>query len=187
MVVGDPQTPAVEAADQHIDLSFADERSVVQTRFATSVLALFAAAYGDSLTELITDVEEVLAEPVADDLVAAEQITFLGRGWTIGVAHEAALKFRETSSSWAESYPAMDYRHGPLAIAAPGRAVWMFGPAPDGLAEQVRATGALFREHDRHPLAELVAAQRVAVARAVRLGLNPDEPRHLTRSVVLSD
>ena len=187
VVVGDPQTPAVEAADQHIDLSFADERSVVQTRFATSVLALFAAAYGDSLTELITDVEEVLAEPVADDLVAAEQITFLGRGWTIGVAHEAALKFRETSSSWAESYPAMDYRHGPLAIAAPGRAVWMFGPAPDGLADQVRATGALFREHDRHPLAELVAAQRVAVARAVRLGLNPDEPRHLTRSVVLSD
>ena len=49
MVVGDPQTPAVEAADEHIDLSFADERSVVQTRFATSVLALFAAAYGDSL------------------------------------------------------------------------------------------------------------------------------------------
>ena len=187
VVVGDPNTPAVEAADQHIDLSFADERSVVQTRFATSVLALFAAAYGDSVTDMITDAEQVLAEPVANDLVAVEQITFLGRGWTIGVAHEAALKFRETSSSWAESYPAMDYRHGPIAIAAPGRAVWMFGPAPDGLADQVRATGALFREHDRHPLAELVAAQRVAVARAVRLGLNPDEPRHLTRSVVLPE
>lgn len=187
VVAGDLQTPAVGAADAHIDLSFADERSVVQTRFATSALALFAAAYGDSLLELIKQAEEVLADPVADDLVAAEQITFLGRGWTIGVAHEAALKFRETSASWAESYPAMDYRHGPIAIAAPGRAVWMFGPAPAGLADQVRATGALFVEHDRHPLAELVAAQRVAVARAVRLGRNPDEPRHLTRSVVLSD
>ena len=187
VVTGDPNTPAAEAADEYIDLSFADERSVVQTRFATSILALFAAAYGDSLLSLITQAEEVLAEPVADDLVAAEQITFLGRGWTIGVAHEAALKFRETSSSWAESYPAMDYRHGPISVAAPGRAVWMFGPAPAGLADQVRATGALFVEHDRHPLAELVAAQRVAVARAVRLGLNPDEPRHLTRSVVLSD
>ena len=187
VVVGDPQTPAVEAADEHIDLPFADERSVVQTRFATSVLALFAAAYGDSLLGLITQAEEVLAAPVPVDLVATEQVTFLGRGWTIGVAHEAALKFRETSSSWAESYPAMDYRHGPIAIAAPGRAVWMFGPAPVGLAEQVRATGALFVEGDRHPLAELVLAQRVAVARAVRLGLNPDEPRHLTRSVVLPD
>jgi fructoselysine-6-P-deglycase FrlB-like protein len=187
VVVGDRHTPAVEAADEHIDLSFADERSVVQTRFATSVLALFASANGDSLLDLVEQVEQVLADPVADDLVMAEQITFLGRGWTIGVAHEAALKFRETSSSWAESYPAMDYRHGPIAIAAPGRVVWMFGPAPAGLADQVRATGALFVEHDRHPLAELVAAQRVAVARAVRLGRNPDEPRHLTRSVVLPD
>ncbi len=187
VVVGDPRAPAVEAADEHIDLSFADERSVVQTRFATSVLALFAAAYGDSLLGLIRQAEEVLAAPVPDDLVTAEQITFLGRGWTIGVAHEAALKFRETSSSWAESYPAMDYRHGPIAIAAPGRAVWMFGPAPVGLAEQVRATGALFVARDRRPLAELVLAQRVAVARAVRLGLNPDEPRNLTRSVVLPD
>lgn len=186
VVVGDVDTPAVEAADAHIDLSFADERSVVQTRFATSVLALFLAAYGESVDDLLTQTEEMLTAPVDPDLVVAEQVTFLGRGWTIGVAHEAALKFRETSSSWAESYPAMDYRHGPIAIAEPGRAVWMFGPAPAGLAEQVRATGALFVESDRHPLAELVAAQRVAVARAVRLGRNPDEPRHLTRSVVLN-
>lgn len=187
VVVGDTQTPAVAAADAYVDLSFADERSVVQTRFATSVLAMFATAYGQSLTSVIEDAEQALAEPVDAELVAAEQITFLGRGWTVGLAHEAALKLRETSSSWAESYPAMDYRHGPIAIAAPGRAVWMFGPAPAGLADQVRATGARFVEHDRHPLAELVAVQRVAVARAVRLGRNPDEPAHLTRSVVLSD
>jgi fructoselysine-6-P-deglycase FrlB-like protein len=185
-IVGDVHTPAAEYADQLIDLSFADERSVVQTRFATTTLALFRSAYGEPLGPLAEQAAAVLAEPLADELVNAEQITFLGRSWTIGIAHEAALKFRETSSSWAESYPAMDYRHGPLAIAGPGRVVWMFGEAPKGLADEVRATGATFVSSTRDPLVELVLAQRVAVARAISLGRNPDEPAHLSRSVVLT-
>ncbi|HLT61854.1 MAG TPA: sugar isomerase, partial [Microlunatus sp.] len=94
-------------------------------------------------------------------------------------------KFRETSASWAESYPAMDYRHGPISIADEGRAVWMFGEAPAGLADDVTATGATFVDRDLDPLVDLIMAQRVAVARAVALGVNPDQPRHLTRSVVL--
>ncbi|GAA2111969.1 SIS domain-containing protein [Microlunatus panaciterrae] len=187
VVTGDLDTPVVGLADQVVDLSFADEQSVVQTRFATSTLALFRAAFGFDLAPVIAAAEEVLTVPLNQDLVRAEQMTFLGRGWTIGVAHEAALKLRETSSSWAESYPAMDYRHGPISIAAPGRVVWMFGTAPQGLAEDVAATGATFVESGRDALAELVLLQRVAVARAIDLGLNPDQPRSLTRSVVLSD
>jgi fructoselysine-6-P-deglycase FrlB-like protein len=124
--------------------------------------------------------------PLENDWPAAEQSTFLGRSWTVGLAHEAALKFRETSSSWAESYPAMDYRHGPISIAAPGRTVWMFGEAPPGLADDVVATGATWIADDRDPMVQLVTAQRVAVARAVALGLDPDAPRSLTRSVVLT-
>ena len=185
-VVGDVHTPAAEGADQFVDLSFADERSVVQTRFATTTLALFRSAYGAPIGPLAEQAVAVLAEPLADELVSAEQVTFLGRGWTIGIAHEAALKFRETSSSWAESYPAMDYRHGPIAVAGPGRVVWMFGDAPKGLAEEVRAAGATFVTSERDPLVELVLAQRVAVARAISLGRNPDEPAHLSRSVVLT-
>jgi fructoselysine-6-P-deglycase FrlB-like protein len=168
-----------------VDLSFADEQSVVQTRFATSTLALFRAAKGEPLDDLVARARVAVDQPLDPAWAAAEQITFLGTGWTVGLAHEAALKFRETSASWAESYPAMDYRHGPISIAGPGRVVWMFGTPPVGLAEQVRATGATFVSSPGDPLVDLVVAQRVAVARAVRLGVNPDEPRHLTRSVVL--
>jgi fructoselysine-6-P-deglycase FrlB-like protein len=185
-ILGDVHTPAAEHADRVVDLSFADERSVVQTRFATTTLALFRSAYGEPLGPLADQAAAVLDEPLADELVNAEEITFLGRGWTVGIAHEAALKFRETSSSWAESYPAMDYRHGPLAIAGPGRGVWLFGAAPNGLADEVRATGARFVSSARDPMVELVLAQRVAVARAIALGRNPDEPAHLSRSVVLT-
>ncbi len=186
VVLGTQDTPAAAASDQVIDLSFADERSVVQTRFATSTLALARAAFGEDLAPLVYAARAAVDDPVDAELAGAEQTTFLGRGWTIGLAHEAALKFRETSSSWAESYPAMDYRHGPISVAEPGRAVWMFGTPPTGLAAEVSATGARFVADGRDPMVQLVSAQRVAVARAVAQGLDPDQPRHLSRSVVLA-
>lgn len=186
-VLGDLDTPIAEVADAVVDLSFADEKSVVQTRFATSVLALFRSAFGTDLAPVVSQAREALAADLADSWATAEQITFLGRGWAVGIAHEAALKFRESSSSWAESYPALDYRHGPISIAAPGRVVWMFGEAPAGLASDVTTIGAEFVDNDRDPMADLVAAQRLAIARARHLGVNPDQPRNLTRSVVLSD
>ncbi|HYI58748.1 MAG TPA: sugar isomerase [Microlunatus sp.] len=186
VVLGDLDTPAPDAADAVVDLSFADEQSVVQTRFATSALMLFRAAWRRDVDGLAEAAAEAIIAPLDDSWAAAEQSTFLGRGWTVGLAHEAALKFRETSSSWAESYPAMDYRHGPISIAAPGRTVWMFGRPPAGLADDVTGTGASWIADDRDPMAQLVTVQRVAVARALALGLNPDTPRSLARSVVLS-
>ena len=186
VVLGDPATPAPELADIVVDLSFADEQSVVQTRFATSALVLFRAAWHGDVDGLPGAAAQAIAADLDPAWPAAEQSTFLGQGWTIGLAHEAALKFRETSSSWAESYPAMDYRHGPISIAAPGRTVWMFGEPPAGLADEVAATGATWIADDRDPLVQLVTVQRVAVARALALGVNPDTPRNLTRSVVLS-
>jgi fructoselysine-6-P-deglycase FrlB-like protein len=186
VVLGDLATDAPQAADQVIDLSFADEQSVVQTRFATSAMMLFRAAWRDDVAGLPEAAGEAVAADLDPSWAAAEQSTFLGLGWTVGLAHEAALKFRETSSSWAESYPAMDYRHGPISIAAPGRTVWMFGAPPPGLAADVAATGATWIADDRDPLVQLVTVQRVAVARALALGLNPDAPRNLSRSVVLT-
>jgi fructoselysine-6-P-deglycase FrlB-like protein len=79
----------------------------------------------------------------------------------------------------------MDYRHGPIAIAAPGRVVWAFGEMPAGLAEEVARTGADWIVNELDPQAILVLAQRVAVARGEQRGLDPDRPRHLSRSVVL--
>jgi fructoselysine-6-P-deglycase FrlB-like protein len=81
----------------------------------------------------------------------------------------------------------MEYRHGPVAIAEPGRAVWVFGRPVTGLADDVRRTGALLVDDDLDPVADLVRAQLLAVARAEAAGLDPDRPRSLTRSVVLAE
>lgn len=185
-VVGDPETPLLDLVDDAVVLPFADERSVVQTRFATTALALFRTSLGGSLGAAVDDARTALAEELPDDLVAAEQYTFLGSGWAYGMAQEAALKMREASQSWTEAYPSMEYRHGPLSIAAPGRVVWQLGASPAGLADQIAATGARLEQGGLDPMAELVRAQRVALARAVDRGLDPDAPRGLTRSVVLS-
>jgi fructoselysine-6-P-deglycase FrlB-like protein len=184
-IVGDLASPLVDLTDDIVGLPFADEKSVVQTRFATTALTLLRASTGADVSASIRDAGKALAEDLSDELIAADQVTFLGRGWTVGLAHEAALKMRESCQAWTESYPAMEYRHGPLAIAAPGRAVWMFGDAPTGLSGQVAATGARFEDSALDPLADLVRAHRVALERSLRAGLNPDVPRNLTRSVIL--
>ncbi len=185
VVTAVPGTPAAEAADRVIALPFADERSVVQTRFATTTLALLRAHLGTDIEPIARDAEAALEVDVTP-LLGAEQCSFLGRGWSVGLAQEAALKSREAAQFWAEAYPAMDYRHGPISIAQPGRLVWSLGGAPAGLASEVTSTGATFVQHSLDPLAGLIVAQRFAVALAQRRGLDPDHPRSLTRSVILT-
>jgi fructoselysine-6-P-deglycase FrlB-like protein len=176
--------PAAEWASQTIVMNFADENSLLQTRWATAALGLLRSSLGFDLNSIIEDAKVALSQDISQ-LIEVEQITFLGRGWTIGLAHEAALKTRESSQFWAEAYPALDYRHGPISIAEPGRAVWAFGKIPEDLIRDIKATGALFESSQLDPMAHLILAQRVAVAIAKRRGINPDTPRGLARSIIL--
>jgi fructoselysine-6-P-deglycase FrlB-like protein len=185
-ITADPDSAATDYADDVIPLAFADEQSVVQTRFATSALALLRSSLGEDVQAIADDAERALSRDLNPVLLAAAQTTFLGSSWTIGLAHEAALKLRESAQAWSESYPAMEYRHGPISIAQPGRVTWMLGNPPLGLSDEVAATGAWFETGDGlDPMAELVVAQRVALAQAINRGLDPDHPRNLTRAVVL--
>jgi fructoselysine-6-P-deglycase FrlB-like protein len=180
------RTPVAEAADAMIALDFADEVSVVQTRFATTELALLRAHLGHDMTAVAAAAQTALAEPLPAALTGARQFTFLGTGWTCGLANEAALKLREAAGMWTEAYPAMEYRHGPISVTGPGSVVWLLGPAPDGLPAEVAAAGGLAWQSDRDPLAELVLVQRLAASVARARGLDPDRPRNLTRSVILA-
>jgi fructoselysine-6-P-deglycase FrlB-like protein len=188
VVLADPATPAASLADDVIALPSVDEQSVVQTRFATTTLALLRAHLGEDLSGPAAQAREVLESPVdtvLGRLPEVEQVTFVGRDWTVGLAEEAALKLRESAQFWAESYPAMEYRHGPISIAMAGRATWAIGAVPEGLADDVRATGALFEHADRDGLAELVRVHRLCLEVSRRRGLDPDAPRHLSRSIIL--
>jgi fructoselysine-6-P-deglycase FrlB-like protein len=182
-----PQEAVGAAADSVIALPFADEDSVVQTRFATTALTLLRAHSGDGATDAAAaDAEKALVSELPVDPAGVSQWTFLGRGWTVGLAYEAALKLREAAQAWTEAYPALEYRHGPISVTGPGSVVWSLGELDPALAVEMRATGARVLAPPLDPLASLVLAQRTAVALAEARGLDPDRPRNLSRSVVLS-
>ena len=68
-----------------VALPFADERSVVQTRFATSALALLRARLGEDLGRRGRRRRGGRrGRRCRCDPADIEQVTFLGRGWTIG-------------------------------------------------------------------------------------------------------
>lgn len=180
-----PGSPVASTADDTIVLDFANEQSVVQTRFATTALAVLRAHIGDRLEAAIVDGEAALAEALPAEPTEFKQFVFLGQGWTVGLADEAALKLREAASAWTEAYPAMEYRHGPISAAGRGTLVWAIGPVDPGVLADAAETGATIVNGGSDPMAELVLIQRMAVRLAEAHGLDPDHPKHLTRSVVL--
>jgi fructoselysine-6-P-deglycase FrlB-like protein len=184
-IVGDRASAVAAACDTTIDFGFADDRSVVQTRFVTSVIAFGRAALGASLDAPLSDAEAALDADLALDPAQVDQLVFLGQGWGVALAHAAALVARETGQARTEAYPAMEYRHGPIATAGPGTVAWFLGAAPDGLAGEIKGVGAEVIQSDLDPLAELVRVQRVALAIAALRGLDPDRPPNLSRAVVL--
>lgn len=181
-VLGELGTPVGDHATDIIDMSYADERSVVQTRFPTTLLTLLRAHLGEDVDGLEEQARSAIAAPTTT--VAPRQLVVLGTGWAAALAQEAALKCRESVGMWAEAYATGEYRHGPISVAGPGTLVWALTPLTPVQVEAVEATGASVRQGTRDPQAELVAIQRHAVTWAATAGRDADVPTHLTRSVV---
>jgi len=185
-VAADPCSPLPQEADTAVVLDFADERSVVSTRFITSSIVLLRAHLGADVRALPGQAAHELAQPLPPNLAERTEFTFLGCGWAAAVADEAALKLREASRTWAESYPAMEYRHGPISVSDSRTVVCALGEVPPDLLADARRTGALVITSPADPLAGLIGAQRLAALLAGRKGIDPDQPRALSRSVILA-
>ena len=183
-ILGEGGTPLVRHCDDVVLLDYADEESIIQTRFATAALTLLRASVGDSLQHLPSHARAALQRELPDH--PPSHVVFLGSGWTFGVAHEAALKCEEASGVWTEAYAIMEYQHGPLAAADSDTLVWSMTPVPPAVAEAVRGTGATLIEPTLDAQAELVAVHRLAVQLAAIAGRDPDHPWHLSRSVELT-
>src|SRR5215470_14387716 len=84
-ITADAAAPVAAAAGAVISLDFADEASVVQTRFASTELALLLAHLGADIEPIARAAERVLAGPLPPALLRARQFTFLGTGWTCGL------------------------------------------------------------------------------------------------------
>src|SRR6185369_14177521 len=81
-ITADGSAPLAAVTDRAIVLDFADERSVVQTRFATTVLALLRAHLGHALDLVAVDAEDALEAPLPE---TPSDVAFLGTEWRVGL------------------------------------------------------------------------------------------------------
>ncbi|HYL55690.1 MAG TPA: glutamine--fructose-6-phosphate transaminase (isomerizing) [Gemmatimonadales bacterium] len=168
------------------------------------------------LPELI---EQVLAkapevERIAERMMRANNVLYLGRGYNFPVALEGALKLKEISYIHAEGYPAAEMKHGPIALIDDLMPVVFIAPK-DAVyqkvvsnVEEVRARGgrvfAVITEGDTGvarladhkievpetldlltPVLTVLPLQLLAYYIAVRRGCNVDQPRNLAKSVTV--
>ncbi|RAJ91376.1 MULTISPECIES: sugar isomerase [unclassified Streptomyces] len=165
-ITASPDAPGI--ADHTLRLDFADEpREAIATLFPTTVLALLRAHLGENLDDATDDAYEAIEESLPQVLLGARQFTFLGSGWTYGIAEAAAQLMRDNAGTWAQAYQEPEYRPRPAGPGQdPGEVTWVFGDVPERLAQAVREAGGTLVSSARDPLAELVRVQRLAVAGA---------------------
>lgn len=216
-IVNDPDSALAQAVELPIDIAAGLERSVAATKTfvssAAACLGLVAQgnaddALWDALKALPERLEEAIScdwSPFAEALGGNPSLFMLGRGPSIAIAGEAALKFKETSGIHAEAYSAAEVMHGPLALLNPGFPVLAFcsrdaaepfvAEAADRLAQKGAAvfatTGAVSRAKKlpfvatghplTDPLALVVSFYAFVEELARRRGLDPDQPPYLKK------
>lgn len=142
-------SPLAEASTHPIDIQAGPELAVAATKsFFNSVLAglaLIAEWTEDrELSASIAGLPEKLEQAVKldwnelmEELGEAESLYMLGRGPSLAIASEAALKFKETSEMHAEAYSSAEVLHGPVALVGRRFPVITFA-ARDAALDSVR-------------------------------------------------
>jgi len=227
-VTCNPKSVLEELCTHTFKLTWADEASTVMTRSFSAILLAFQrlglqfvgnhelSAALDQLPRrgqawLNTHAKKIRAFAARNKFA---DYVFLGQGAHYWLAQEAGLKVTEMSSSYAQVYHSLEFRHGPRSIAGPSTLITLF--ISEAAAEEEtllvkelkelgagicvvvnRVTSELRKYSDL--LIELglegpefaryavsaIPAHLMGTAIGLRKGLNPDAPKNLTRAVVL--
>ncbi len=188
---------------QYVAAFLADDQT-----FSKSLSALPALA-DTALAALQPRIAEFLSARQFADYVC------LGQGPFYGLACETALKITEMSASYAQSFHTLEFRHGPKAIVSPETLVIFLlsergYDAECDVLEEVKSLGGttvtLTNQADERAraasdlliefgfeLPELArmapyvfAGQLIGLYTGLKKGLDPDNPRHLSRVVILN-
>jgi glucosamine--fructose-6-phosphate aminotransferase (isomerizing) len=215
-LVNATESPLARASDIVLPLSAGPERSVAATKsFVASLAALLRLtaqwAEEESLARAIARLPERLAEAATLDwsgcfaaFAQAQSLMTLGRGPTLAIAREAALKLKETCNLHAEGFSGAEFQHGPVALVTDNYPILMFMPGDDAAdallalkAELRRMHAALFSVEPMtgegclpslapdQPEADAICAIQTFYAALPQLaklrGMDADRPRHLKK------
>jgi glucosamine--fructose-6-phosphate aminotransferase (isomerizing) len=216
-IVNDTDSPLAAACDIVLPTAAGPELSVAATKSFVASLAMLLRVItewkgDDALRDAIGRLPDRLAlattlewDEAVDAFSRAASLVTMGRGPTLAIAREAALKLKETCNLHAEAFSSAEFQHGPMALVSQHYPLLLFMPtdaAAAGLhefAEDLRRKGALVlaAEHGQptagrlpvlppeHPDVDAVCLIQtfyaLAVRIAVRRGTNADQPRHLQK------
>lgn len=145
-----------------------------------------------------------------------EDYVFLGQGPFFGLASEGQLKVTEMSCSYAQVFHTLEFRHGPKSIVTPKTLLTFFlaesiDTAEQDVLQEMKGLGAttlvitnraseavrqgadlvIELKLDVPEVARLAAsimpAQLLGLYLGLKRGYDPDQPRNLSRAVVLKD
>jgi glucosamine--fructose-6-phosphate aminotransferase (isomerizing) len=159
--------------------------------------------------------QEGAMRAVAEVVVQARDVLYLGRGNCFPIAMEGALKLKEISYIHAEGYAAGEMKHGPIALIDPSVPVIAIAPSgplfektASNLQEAAARGGRIMVFSDAAGAAQLrgiaagtvvlpqvdpfvapilyaIAVQLLAYEVAVMKGTDVDQPRNLAKSVTV--
>jgi len=160
---------------------------------------------GSALSEGLREAARQDWRVAVEALRDCQRLMVIGRGAGFAIAQEAALKFKETSAIQAEAFSSAEVRHGPMALIDENYPLLVFAPrgaeqagvlslaadmrqrgarvllaAPDDIAERdLTLTRAEHPSLD--PILAIQSFYGMAASLAVARGLDPDQPRHLSK------
>jgi glucosamine--fructose-6-phosphate aminotransferase (isomerizing) len=214
-ITNDAEAPLAAECDIVLPLGAGPELSVAATKtfLATAtVLMRLTAAWANDVTLLpaVHRLPQRLAAAASLDwrigvevLSQANQLVTIGRGPTLAIAREAALKLKELCNLHTEAFSGAEFQHGPIALVSEGYPVLMFAPtdaaaagmgqlgrdlatrgaelliagkglAPDGYLPVVPAD-----QPETDALCLIQSFYVMTLAVAERLGIDVDRPRNL--------
>ena len=220
--------PLESECSMTLKLLDADEQSMVMTRSFTSMLLglqylAATVAQDEKLRRALLNLPGETA-PLLEDLPqrlrlfvearSFEDCVFLAQGPLFGIASECMLKVMESSSTYAQVFHSLEFRHGPRSIAGPetliaflmsessydaelevleemkklGAATMVIANRLDARAENAAdfaiELGLRVPEYAR-PAAYTIWGQLYGLYNGLKKGLNPDAPKNLSRVVLL--
>lgn len=215
-LVNDCGSPLAAVCEHVLPLAAGPELSVAATKsFIASLggLLRIAAAWRESATmaQALARLPDRVARATGLDwsassaglvpsLAAARSVMVIGRGPTLAIAREAALKLKEVCNIHAEAFSSAEFRHGPIALIEAAYPVLLFGTADETaeslqtLAQDLRHKGATvfatgFRsgdlpalepdQADADAIGQIQAFYGLLLRLAAQRGSDVDRPRHL--------
>jgi glutamine---fructose-6-phosphate transaminase (isomerizing) len=145
-IVNDTHSPLADAAEIVLPLGAGPEFGIAATKsFVASLAALLrltAAWKGDAamtlaaarLPERLNAAAQLDWNDAVAPLTEATSLITIGRGPTLAIAREAALKLKETCALHAESFSAAEFRHGPIALVSGAFPILAFSAADESAA-----------------------------------------------------